>query len=89
MRSDVDAASVAAAPSLVRHELNPAEHQRRHKDLHRAFDELLADWLAHNPRSSSIHDPILSLMEWSHRQTLKPERMATSDGAARAGCGIK
>jgi hypothetical protein len=52
-------------------------HRKRHIELHRAFDELLADWIAHDPflddRRRSIHSPIFDLMQWSHQQTIEPE----------------
>jgi len=47
------------------------EHRERHAELHRRFDELLADWLTHT--GGSTDDSIFTLIEWSHRQTLKPD----------------
>lgn len=47
------------------------EHKQRHIELHRAFDELLADWLG-QVEGASIHDEIYKLMEWSHGQTNQP-----------------
>jgi hypothetical protein len=58
----------------------PEGHRQRRIELHRAFDELLADWLAHDPhphflddRRRSIHSPIFELMQWSHQRTIEPE----------------
>lgn len=56
----------------------PQEHRARHVALHKALDELAADWLRcdpapHHPERRSLSRPILELMEWSHRQTLEPE----------------
>jgi hypothetical protein len=62
-------------------QMTPEERGQRHIELHRAFDELLADWLAHDPyshflddRRRSIHSPISELMNWSHQQTIEPEK---------------
>ncbi len=51
--------------------MNDKEHHERHKELHRRFDELLADWIANT--HGSTDDSIFTLMEWSHRQTLQPD----------------
>jgi hypothetical protein len=53
------------------------QHQQDHIRLHRAFDELLACYIAENSgygceRRASIHDEIYALMKWSHEKTLKP-----------------
>lgn len=62
--------------------MTKAEHRRRHKKLHRAFDELAADWALHNctPKSIMNGEPklfsnttIMELMQWSHRQTIEPD----------------
>jgi hypothetical protein len=50
------------------------EHITRHKKLHNALDELLADWI----ENSGLEQPypskhtILELVEWSHQQTINP-----------------
>lgn len=48
------------------------EHRARHEELHRALDELVADWAAHNrgvlPSTTSIMDLII----WSYEQTQDP-----------------
>lgn len=52
----------------------PEQHQARHVELHRALDELVADWLRHTrklPSTSSVMD----LMQWSHQQTLNPTEL--------------
>ena len=58
--------------------LTPEEHQKRHVELHRAIDELLADWLAHMP-DASIDRAIIDLVQWSYKQTLSPH--AVEEGA--------
>ena len=48
------------------------EHQIRHEALHQAFDELIADYLAHNPDKLPSTTTCVELMVWSHQQTLNP-----------------
>lgn len=53
------------------------EHRDRHLELHRALDELLADWAAQQPRDGSRlfqNTTIAELMEWSYQQTKQPTR---------------
>jgi hypothetical protein len=53
--------------------MTPEEHKEKHIQLHRAFDELLADFINHNPHIESITKmPIITLMEWSARQIENP-----------------
>lgn len=51
---------------------DPAEHKARHIELHRMLDELLADFLAHNPDKLPSTTPIMALLRWAHEQTLNP-----------------
>lgn len=54
--------------------MTPEEHKKRHCELHRAFDELFADYIKHHPDTTLFLDrPIRDLMEWSHRQTIQPD----------------
>jgi hypothetical protein len=48
------------------------EHIQAHKQLHRSFDLLLADFIWHNPGMRLRTTSILALMEWSHSQTINP-----------------
>ena len=48
------------------------EHKKRHENLHKAFDELLADWIA-NTQNLPSKTTVLQLMEWSHKQELAPD----------------
>jgi hypothetical protein len=50
--------------------MTPEEHRQRHIELHRMFDELLADWLT--LERGSIYQPIVDVMQWSYQQTLRP-----------------
>ena len=47
------------------------KHIERHKELHKAVDELLADYITHVP-SASIDDSIYTLVKWSYEQTKNP-----------------
>ena len=48
------------------------QHRWRHIQLHRAFDELMADYWQQNPNCGFSHGTIGELMEWSYVQTLNP-----------------
>jgi len=49
------------------------EHKKRHIKLHRALDELFADFIFHHPdQIEFLKMPIMKLMKWSHGQTIKP-----------------
>lgn len=51
--------------------LNEEGHKKRHEELHKCLDELVADWIEHTkglPSKCSV----LELMLWSHEQTLNP-----------------
>lgn len=50
----------------------PEEHRKRHVELHHEFDELMADFLAHNRGKLPSNTTLTELMEWSHAQTLEP-----------------
>lgn len=46
-------------------------HRQRHVQLHRALDELLADFIAHT-KGPTLSRPIKDLIEWSYQQTIEP-----------------
>ena len=48
------------------------EHRQRHRELHKALDELVADWARHNPGKIYSDSSIMDLMEWSFKQTQNP-----------------
>lgn len=53
------------------------EHKQRHVELHKALDELAADWMDHQSASNGrlfSNTTIMELMEWSHLQTLNPTK---------------
>lgn len=51
--------------------MTPEVHSERHAELHRCFDELLADFLACTGKLPS-KTMILDLMKWSHEQIENP-----------------
>ena len=55
-----------------------AHHERRHIELHRCLDELVADWIQ-NGNGSPSRGTVLELMAWSHTQTTNP----TGEGISR------
>ena len=66
--------------------LTREEHIQRHKDLHKALDELVADWIAHNYHLPMDNFPeksykglsgtsIQQLMEWSSQQVENPTEL--------------
>lgn len=54
------------------------EHQARHLELHKALDELLADYLLHHPGSVPGKIMLIQLLEWSHQQTTEPTALDQS-----------
>jgi hypothetical protein len=47
-------------------------HIQRHRELHSALDELLADWAIETEVSGITNRTVLELMKWSHSQTVDP-----------------
>lgn len=47
------------------------DHIQRHKELHNALDELLADWITHTEGRPS-ETTVLDFIKWSHQQTIDP-----------------
>ena len=47
------------------------DHKIRHEELHRALDELCADFIGQMGKLPS-NTPIYELMKWSHEQTINP-----------------
>jgi len=46
------------------------EHIKRHKELHKALDELFADFITYT--KGRTESTILELIKWSHKQTENP-----------------
>lgn len=51
--------------------LTPDEHKKRHEQLHKALDELVADWIDHTGRLPS-KATVFELMRWSFHQCENP-----------------
>ncbi len=51
-----------------------AEHKHRHIELHKALDELVADFIAHGAAGTRgpSKTTVLELMTWAYEQTLNP-----------------
>ena len=53
---------------------NKSWHLARHRELHDALDELVADWAIHQPRGKVYsNSTIMELIEWSYQQTIEPQ----------------
>lgn len=53
--------------------MTPDEHKQRHIELHKALDELFADYIAHHPEQGNFTNmPFGVLLRWSHEQTEQP-----------------
>ena len=50
-----------------------AAHKERHKELHKAFDELVADCIGNVPGMLLSEWTVMQLIEWSSKQTDAPE----------------
>ncbi len=46
-------------------------HKLRHQELHKSFDELMADFISHTDGLPS-KTTLSVLMKWSYEQTLNP-----------------
>ena len=52
--------------------MTPEEHKARHVELHKALDELMADYLYHHPKELPSLIRLWDVVKWSHEQTLEP-----------------
>ena len=52
--------------------MDEATHKAKHKELHKALDELVTDYLQ-NTGGRTSQRSVIDLIEWSHKQTLKPD----------------
>lgn len=49
------------------------EHKQRHIELHKALDELFADYITHHPGKSRFTKVTIGeLLEWTYEQTINP-----------------
>ena len=51
--------------------MTPEEHRQEHIRLHKAFDELTADFLTHTEKLPS-KTTVMELIKWSFQETIKP-----------------
>jgi len=62
------------------------EHRQRHVELHRAFDELLADYARHHPQQNKILETEIGVfLGWSHEQTIEPTEVDARKNVERDG----
>jgi hypothetical protein len=53
---------------------DPPNHKQRHIILHKALDELFADYIDHHPGEKDVlHHPLERLITWSYSQTINPK----------------
>jgi len=49
------------------------KHKKRHIELHKALDELFADYIGHHPNEIRFTEiPLKELLTWSFEQTKNP-----------------
>lgn len=49
------------------------DHKKRHEQLHKALDELFADYVSHHPHESIFTQmPLINLLSWSNEQQQNP-----------------
>ena len=60
--------------------MTPEEHIKRHRELHNALDQLLADYIRHAPDfqlKPGLGKPsVLDLVRWSNKQMSEPDHPA-------------
>lgn len=56
----------------MKKKMTKKEHIQRHEELHNFFDELIADFIIHNPEKFLNNTTINELTEWSFYQTKNP-----------------
>ena len=54
--------------------MSPEEHRQRHVELHKALDELAADFISDEVNKGRLFSTttIMELVQWSHQQTKHP-----------------
>lgn len=55
------------------------EHRQRHVELHRALDQLFADYIQHHPDEQNfLAMPLKQLIDWSFMQTISPDELQSA-----------
>jgi hypothetical protein len=49
------------------------QHRQRHIELHKALDELIADYMGETLDFEILKGPVMKLVNWSHKQTTEPD----------------
>lgn len=62
---------------IIESNMTPEQHKQRHIELHKAFDELLADWIRHTEKMPGT-STVMELMQWSYTQTIQPTEVESS-----------
>ena len=53
--------------------MTESEHKQKHIELHKALDELFADFITHHSGCSAFTQmPVITLITWSAEQTENP-----------------
>lgn len=52
--------------------MTEAEHRQRHKELHKSFDELLADYLIQHHGALPTNIDFVEFLTWAYEQTINP-----------------
>ena len=53
--------------------MTPEQHKQIHIELHKALDELFADYIQHHPEQLYfLKMPVADLLNWSSQQTQAP-----------------
>jgi hypothetical protein len=63
--------------------MNQAEHKARHEALHKSLDELLADFIMHNPGKRLRETSLMDFLQWSASQMANPSVNAEGEHAIR------
>lgn len=65
------------------------EHRFRHQELHEALDELVADFIIHNPDRVPSKATVLELMHWSAQEKEEPtdNRFEPTGALCSCSCG--
>ena len=62
--------------------MTPEKHKERHAELHKALDELVADFIGHTGRLPS-KTTVMEFMEWAYQQSVSPTEVGHPEKVAR------
>ena len=53
------------------------QHKARHVELHKALDELFADYISHHPQQTKFTEmPLIDFLRWSNEQQHNPTELS-------------